>query len=263
MEKFTVTNSNETKVENPRLRELFDKRKLCKDNEALAAVMNDIAQELVMNARFLSVVRMQAGKDNKAQIAFALLNDGSGKTYYPLFTDVGELTKWKPATEEGSKIMLLEFDNYARMIVEKNGADGIVINPFGDNLIVDKETVSRWWDKKQIIKKGFTQHVIPDGAEASFSVPDPFPMDLSNALCDAAREHKEIRRLWIRQMEQDGQTSFLAVIDGDNLPGSVITAIGSAVKPLLKSYDMQLNIVFAGSDLGKRAVENVMPVYSA
>ena len=263
MDNFTEANNAQAKVENTRLKELFARRKQCTDNEQLAPIMNDIAEEIVMNARFLSLVRTEKAGGDTARISFALLNDGKGRRFYPLFTDTEELMKWQLAQAENPSTMALAFDNYAQMIVDKNAADGIVLNPFGDNLLIEKETVSRWWEKKQIVKKGFTQRIIPNGTEAVFTTPSPFPMDLSEALCEAAKRHGEIRRLWLRQMEQEGKTGFLAVIDGDNIKSSVINELGTAAKPYLKKYELELNIVFFGSELGKKAAENVLPVYTA
>ena len=234
MDNFTEANNAQAKVENTRLKELFARRKQCTDNEQLAPIMNDIAEEIVMNARFLSLVRTEKAGGDTARISFALLNDGKGRRFYPLFTDTEELMKWQLAQAENPSTMALAFDNYAQMIVDKNAADGIVLNPFGDNLLIEKETVSRWWEKKQIVKKG-----------------------------EAAKRHGEIRRLWLRQMEQDGKTGFLAVMDGDNIKSSVINELGTAAKPYLKKYELELNIVFFGSELGKKAVENVLPVYTA
>lgn len=261
MDNFTEVNSAEEKVENPKLKELFAKRKQCGD-EQIAPIMNEIAEEIVMNARFLSLVRTEKGDGNKVRISFALLNDGKGRSFYPIFTDIEELMKWQLAQQESPRTMVLAFDNYAQMIVDKNAADGMVINPFGDNFVIEKEAVSLWWDKKQIIKKGFTQRMMQDGAEAVFSTPSPFPMDLSEALCGAAKEHGEIKRLWLRQMEQNGKTSFLAVIDGDNIKNSVINDLGTAIKPFLKKYGLELNVMFLASELGKKAAENVLPVYT-
>lgn len=262
MDNFTEINGAEIKADNAALKELFTRKKQCEDKEALAAVMNEIAEEIVMNARFLSLVRTEEA-GGSTRISFALLNDGKGGKFYPIFTEAEELMKWQPAREEGSGTMVLAFDNYAQMIVDKNAADGIVVNPFGDNLLIEKETVSRWWEKKQIIKKGFTQRVIRDGAQAAYSTPSPFPADLSEALCGAAKRHGEIRRLWLRQMEQDGKIGFLAVIDGDNIKSSVINELGTAARPYLKKYERELNIVFYGSEPGKKASENVIPIYTA
>lgn len=262
MDNLTETNAAEANVENPKLKELFAERKQC-GSEELAAVMNRIAEEIVMNARFLSLVRTEKADGGKTRISFALLNDANGRRFYPLFTDTEELMKWQLAQAETPHTMALAFDNYAQMIVDKNAADGIVVNPFGDNLMIEKEMVSRWWERKQIVRRGYTQHIMQNDADAVFSTPSPFPMDLSEALCSAAKRHGDIRRLWLRQMEQDGKKSFLAVIDGDNIKSSAISELGTAVKPLLKKYELELNIIFFGSELGKRAAENVLPVYTA
>lgn len=261
-----MDNINETNAQampdNSRLKELFAKRRQCGDNERLAPIMNDIAEEIVMNARFLSLVRTEKAGET-TRISFALLNDGKGGRFYPLFTDTEELMKWQPAQTDSPETLVLAFDNYAQMIVDKNAADGFVVNPFGDNLLINRETVERWWEKKQIVKKGFTQRVMPEGGQAVFTTPKPFPTDLSEALGGAAAKHREIRRLWLREMEQDRKTGFLAVIDGDNIKSSVINELGEAARPFLKKYERELNVVFYGSELGKKAAENVLPVYMA
>ena len=74
--------------------------------------------------------RIQLPKDTK--VTFALLKSGDGKSFFTAFTDAEELDKWqnKPA----GQVMLLRFDDYARMLNGNDHVAGFVLNPFTDNL---------------------------------------------------------------------------------------------------------------------------------
>lgn len=260
---MNVNKSSDVKVENPKLRELFDKRKQCSGKDELAPIMNSIAEEIVMNARFISVVRMQSASasGNKAKFAFAMLSDGNGHGFFPIFTDETELMKWELAQKENPQKAVLGFDDYANMVLRTNGAEGVVVNPFSDNLTLNRATISSWRDKKQISQKGYAENSVAHDADAKITTPSPFPLELSTALSQAAKDLKEVKSLWLRQMELDGRISHLAIIDFDGERTKVFSALGNSVRPFIG--DKPLNVVAYNTELGKRAVENVMPIYRA
>lgn len=82
--------------------------------------------------------RIQLPKDTK--VTFALLKSGDGKSFFTAFTDAEELDKWqnKPA----GQVMLLRFDDYARMLNGNDHVAGFVLNPFTDNLRFNSDMVA-------------------------------------------------------------------------------------------------------------------------
>lgn len=81
-----------------------------------------------------------------SKIQFPMLSNKEGQQYYMAFTDKMELNKWK---EEEQHTFALTLADYAGMLFAQtkdgklSSAMGLVINPFGANLIVPKEMVAR------------------------------------------------------------------------------------------------------------------------
>ena len=83
----------------------------------------------------------------ESKIQFPLLAAPDGKQFYVGFTDMVEYQKWQ---EKNGKLpfFALRFEDYARMLFVKDvqgnlsPALGIVINPYGANLVVPKEMVA-------------------------------------------------------------------------------------------------------------------------
>ena len=157
--------------------------------------------------------------------------------------------------------LALGFDDYADMIVRKNAAEGLVINPFSDNLILDKKLLAHWLEKKQYRTNGHAEHIISTDSDVKVGAPDPFNMELSVALSTAAKKDPAVKTLWFRGMVLNGEKSYLAVVDFKGERQRVFSALGEAAKPYLST--MPLSIVALDEALGKTATENVMPIYKA
>ena len=266
-----INNSVNTPAENPVLRELFDRSRsdLISQDER-KKVMNDIAEEIVMHARLLSVVRLSkppVEKDGGAvlqegtKIMFAMLNSNDGKRFYPAFTDNAELDKWESMKSEEFNTVLLGFDDYASMVIKSGGADGVVINPFGDNLMLDKLLMEHWNEKKQLRQNGHSEHIVNPNADIKLGVPDPFNMELSVALTTAAKKNASVKSLWLRGIVMEGQKGYLAVVDFKGSRTDVFNSLGEAAKPFIGGYP--LHIVAHDEGLGKAATKDVMPIYKA
>ncbi len=107
-----------------------------------------MVMEEVMHAKFLSPVIVdpvpvpdengvsKITKDHK--INLPMLSTGEGKHYFMAFTDLQELQKWKK--EDNQQIFGFEFKDYVRMIVAEGSTScGVIINPYGHNLMIPKE----------------------------------------------------------------------------------------------------------------------------
>lgn len=83
-----------------------------------------------------------------SNVQLPVLAASNGKQFFMAFTDTKELKKWKD--EEGQQTLAMSFDDYAMMMFrrDKEGnpsqVAGLVINPFGANIIVPKEMVAHY-----------------------------------------------------------------------------------------------------------------------
>ncbi len=84
----------------------------------------------------------------------------NGKQYFMAFTDMAEFKKWRD--EEGQQTLSMTFDDYAMMMFRKDQQGnvspvaGMVINPFGANIIVPKEMVAQYISAKVAQERGTT-----------------------------------------------------------------------------------------------------------
>ena len=75
--------------------------------------------------------------ENKIQ--FPMVKAPDGRSFYMAFTDSIEFRKWK---QEEENLFALAFPEYAGLILRKgNPAAGVVINPFGSNVMITREMI--------------------------------------------------------------------------------------------------------------------------
>lgn len=83
-----------------------------------------------------------------SNVQLPVLAAPNGKQFFMAFTDKTELKKWKD--DEEQQTLAMTFDDYAMMMFRKDGEGntspvaGLVINPFGVNIIVPKEMVAQY-----------------------------------------------------------------------------------------------------------------------
>lgn len=249
--------------------ELIAKAKTA-SKEDFVPLMNELAQEIALNAKFISPVRFSkepvlsengtATLPEGTTIAFAQLSNEKGQKFYPVFTSADELMKWDQMKSQKPQTLTLGFDDYAAMILDKNGGEGFVINPFSDNFVVGKDTVERWKNKKQLETKGHFERRLSPNEKLDVSEPKNLPMALANALIGAAKK-TAVNALWLLDLEQDGVKSHLAVVDFTGERDEVYNALGSAAKPFLG--EMELNMVSAADSFGRDVTQNRTPIYKA
>lgn len=109
-----------------------------------------LVMEEIMHAKFLSPVVVDPApvpdekgvstitKDHK--INLPMLSTADGKHFFMAFTDVQELQKWKK--EDNQQIFGFDFKDYVRMIIAEGSVScGVIINPFGHNLMIPREMI--------------------------------------------------------------------------------------------------------------------------
>lgn len=81
-------------------------------------------------------------KPGLPSISFILLNDKEGKQYLPAFTDDEELAKFQQLhLQQIVSVAVFTFDEYAEIILDNKLAQGLVLNPFTENVLLVKEMV--------------------------------------------------------------------------------------------------------------------------
>lgn len=128
-------------------------------SEALAALHREntpanqdrALRELMTQAHLLAPVVLtpapspavsgQTTLEQNTAIQFQLISSQEGRPFFPAFTNWGELRKLCGPRDQ--QTLVLTFDDYASMLQRDSRAAGFVVDPFGDSLTLDRETVAR------------------------------------------------------------------------------------------------------------------------
>ncbi len=135
-------------VKNPELdRYLEERRQLKPGSPEFMECMNVVARSIAMEGKFLAVIKASPDavdmrpngtgtfKEGK-EFAFVQLTAPDGKQFFPAFTNWLEVRKGEMFLSEDVMALTLEFDDYMKIIGD---GDGIVVNPFSDNVILPNE----------------------------------------------------------------------------------------------------------------------------
>ena len=252
-------------LENPKLKELFAEMSKVRSEEEYAAVMNILANEIVHNAHFLSVVQLdREPEDNgdgtatfgeETTIGFPMLATPDDKKFYPAFLDWEELGKWEAVCETTPKTLILGFDDYAAMILDQGNGDGLVLDPFGECLLLDRETLEQW---RGVKGAGKTEHRVEKDTTVRLGEPKEPPTALMGAMT-AQAVGMDVNTLWLRLMERDGELSYLVVADFQGERSAVFDALAGAARPYLGGVNLDM-VPFAEA-FGQQAADGVEPFY--
>lgn len=130
-------------VENPRLKGLLAGRF---DTDVLD-IAELIRRELAGNAIFLVMAEFELTDAERARrmvqensvMEFPYLNTPDGEGYQPVFTDWNELKAWEREEGMAPSAVLMGIGEVLSLIKKNHVLHGLVVNPFTDNLIMDRD----------------------------------------------------------------------------------------------------------------------------
>ena len=133
-------------VSNPELIKAINKAKENPNQANSNRMLNE-----AVKAKFLIPIKMEStivvdgtngfGDVENANINFELLRANTGKTYYPVFTDLKEMQKC--AVDKGQSSMIVNFDDLAALLLQPmNAVAGFVINPMGENVCFSTQMIA-------------------------------------------------------------------------------------------------------------------------
>jgi hypothetical protein len=105
--------------------------------------------EALYQAKFLCPVRVDTRSlpknpdgstvlNSDSLISLVSISDSSGASYLMAFTDSSELAKWNQGSHQQTTIYT--FDDYKTVLISGDTPyQGVVLNPFGDNIVLRKE----------------------------------------------------------------------------------------------------------------------------
>lgn len=190
--------------------------------------------------------RTTLGKDTK--ISLSLLEAKSGKSYLIAFTDWDELRKWENIQRQ--QTFLFSIEDYRTIVLGNQHYDGVVINPFGVNLVFDRERLESIHSNQNSIKQD---------EPVMIGEPRIYPQDMIDKLKSYFQATKLVDKAYLLWMARGNETSYLMVLDSDLTPQELFPMIGEVCEPYLNGQ--MLDMVSWNSSFGKNVVKNQRPFY--
>ena len=199
-----------------------------------------------------------AAADQKTAIQFQLITTKDGRPFFPAFTDWEELRKFSKLKEQ--RVVMLRFDNYAEMVLKDDRTAGMVINPLGLSLTLDRKSLENMAKKKAELARGYAEEQVEKDTQVMVGDPEEEPEELLDAVCELAEKREEIQRLWLREMvRQDGMKRYIIVVDHTGVQDEVFQAIAQAAAPHFGK--LPVDMIPYGTGFADAATEDAMPFY--
>jgi len=165
------------------------------------------------------------------------------------FTDWEEVRKW--TSEEKPQMLIITYNDYQSLILGKESTyDGIVINPYGRNIVVKKELINDMASRKTVIKKE---------KSVAIGLPKDYPEEMVQALKKYFNESKMVKSAYLLWMVREKEQSYLLILDSDEKPEIIYPIVGDVCKPYLNGKFV--DVIPLNTSLGVSAVENQQPFY--
>lgn len=245
------------KIENPKLKRAMDGLRASEQNGVASKKAQDYFTQELLRAKLLCPVELQDMTPPPAEgvpvkiegrIKMFVLNSSDKRSFLMAFTDAEELKKWRDKEEE--QIMVWSIARYANIIMKPGCPhDGIVINPYGENIIVKKEYIPKLMHRLQMIQRPF---IVGDEQEAVLDDYSAYPDGLMVALCDYLEESGDVRRAYITEMTKDGETEYLLIVDTTENPRYLFPCINNVAEQYLG--DKKMSIIPYGTELANAVI---------
>jgi hypothetical protein len=152
--------------------------------------------------------------DEGAEVRFPLLTGADEQTFQPFFTDwqaaTTLLNQWQESgnqeTVDHSRGVVVNFNELVQLIASNDAVQGIVINPFEDNITLEKDAVVDLAKQAEERNQQVEQPVhIGDSQKA--------PDGLLEALVDKFAADGQVNRAWMRTLTMGENQSLFLILD--------------------------------------------------
>lgn len=162
----------------------------------------------ILKAKFLCPINMGTGKTLQQEnykivsgevTSFALISidNKQGEHFLMAFTDWDELKKWKQ--NHNQQTLILSYKDYEEIMIKKDSPyQGIVINPFGENIILDRKKLVNLRQCEQIIQKGDS---------VMLGIPKEYPTDMINKLKEYFAKMQNVEKAYLLWMVRGKESS--------------------------------------------------------
>ncbi len=204
---------------------------------------------------FVTAVEGKSDPRN-TRVNFMMLSQKDGKKFLPAFTSIDEVRKWRK--EENLQNVVSTFDQYLGIITsDENGPDGLVLNPFGENIIMPRELLLKLREAADKMKD--QQVMVGELTD--------YPDKLADKLISFFEEKGNVEKAFLLMMKRGDVSNHLLVMDFDDANDKTqeerrafYDEIAEAVKDSLDGKG--LAIASIDDPLGNKAADNRLPFYT-
>ena len=234
-------------------------------NRVLELVLN---RAVFLTPAVVTPAPQQPGQENsprkQATIQFQLINTKDGRPFFPAFTDLDELRKL--SGQKPVQSVVLRFDDYVSLVERNEKACGLVVNPLGLSLTLDRKTLNTLAARKKELAQqrqqqaAYSQETVEKDTQVMVGDPDEVPREMLDAVSQMAQSRADIRRLWLRQMvRQDGVQSYIIVVDHTGKQNEVFEAVAQAARPHFGK--LPVDMIPYGTSFAEAATEGAEPFF--
>ncbi|MBQ3566022.1 MAG: enhanced serine sensitivity protein SseB C-terminal domain-containing protein [Oscillospiraceae bacterium] len=184
-----------------------------------------------------------------SRISFPVLENKDGKKYYPFFTDWNEYRKFDKDTQY--TIMAAGFKDMERFV---DKADGIVINPFGANIILNYDMLSTITEASKELKK--------ETSKISVGDPKEYPLQMVRKISETLWDKDYIKAAYLKLMLKNREESYLVALEGKlpEKPQELYNEIAENALP--DANNIPIDFIDYDSDFAKKVFKDSQPFYT-
>ncbi|MDO5539032.1 MAG: enhanced serine sensitivity protein SseB C-terminal domain-containing protein [Eubacteriales bacterium] len=148
-------------------------------------------------------------------------------------------------------MLVLTYADYQTIIVKTDSLyEGFVINPYGDNIVINKNILNNVYPRKYEVKKN---------ESVMIGIPKDYPIQMVKKLKTAFKSIVDVKKAYLLWMARNQEMSYLLVLDTSGNEKEVFPLVGEICEPYLGGKP--LDMVTLKSKFGQDAVENQKPFY--
>jgi len=189
--------------------------------------------------------------NSDSPISLVGISDSSGAHYLMAFTDRNELAKWNQGRHQ--QTIIYTFDDYKAVLTSGDTPyQGVVLNPFGDNIVLGKALFSAGNAPFQTTKSN---------ESIMIGQPKDYPTRMVEKLKQYFHSNRFVDTAYLLWMVRGQEAGYLLVLGTAVSPQKLFASIGELCKPYLG--EKPLDMVLLSSAFGQSAIQDQQPFYRA
>jgi phosphotransferase system IIB component len=260
--------TNNINVDNSQLEKAIELMQAdnCKENV-------DAMVHAAMKTKFITLAKVHAPENvaknhggktvmqQQSQVQFQLIQNADKEQYFPAFTSLDELNRWKGHNPD-AKPIIMTFQDFAQVLANPQGPLGFVINPFGKSVAFPRQMAINLFQQHQAKTTGLHQRQFNPEEKLHFGEPEEYPIDMMAAIIGVLQERDDVNAAYLRLFKPESaeQPCYLVIVDFTGDMNEIFSVIGKAAAPHLDG--MQLSMMPYSLEIAQKAIAGVEPFFT-